>query len=320
MHSALKLTVSHAPFCHNGSKISAKSYNIIIASMLAVVPGFYFYGLPAVGVAALAVGSAMAWEFLFNLISRRLVSIGDGNAALIGLLTAMLLPAVAPWWLVVTATFLAVVIGKQIFGGIGANPFNPVAVAMAILLVSWPDYMDFNAALVHYQFDFEPAVYPLLMAKSFGAEAVASMNWTDLLMGRQVGGIGTTFGLGLLIAGIYLMIRGYIRWEISLSFLAGIFIMALIFNKIDPESYAGPIFHLATGYTLIGAFLLATEDSSSPVNFIPMLLYGGLGGAFTILIRNVGLHVDGVIFAVLVMNMVNPLIDKIRPKAMGKVA
>lgn len=320
MHSAIKLTVSHAPFGHNGSRISVKSYNIMLASMLAVVPGFYLYGLPAVGAVALAVGSAMAWELLFNLISRRPVSIGDGNAALIGLLAAMLMPAMVAWWLVVIATFLAVVIGKQIFGGIGANPFNPVAVAMAILMVSWPNYMDFNAALAHYQFDFEPVVFPLLLAKSFGTAAVASIDWTDLLMGRQVGGIGTTYSLGLLIAGIYLMIRGYIRWEIALSFLAGIAVMALIFNKINPESYAGPVFHLLTGYTLMGAFLLATEDSTSPVNFFPMLIYGTLGGAFTILIRNVGVHVDGVIFAVLVMNMVSPLIDKIRPKAIGKVA
>jgi electron transport complex protein RnfD len=80
------------------------------------------------------------------------------------------------------------------------------------------------------------------------------------------------------------------------------------------------MFHLLTGYTLVGAFFLATEDSSSPVNFVPMLIYGALGGAFTILIRNVGVHVDGVIFAILVMNMINPLIDKIRPKAIGKVA
>jgi Na+-translocating ferredoxin:NAD+ oxidoreductase subunit D len=320
MHSTVKLTVSHAPFYHDGRRISAKSYNIIIASLLAVVPGFYLYGLPAVGVVALAVGSAMVWELLFNRISRRPVSIGDGNAALIGLLTAMLMPATIAWWLVLLGTFIAVVIGKQIFGGIGTNPFHPVVVAMAMLLVSWPAHLDFNAALVHYQFDFEPVVYPLTLSKSFGAEAVASISWTDLLMGRQVGGIGTTFGLGLLIAGIYLMIRGHIRWEISVSFLAGIFIMAAIFQKINPESYAGPVFHLLTGYTLIGAFLLATEDSSSPVNFIPMLIYGALGGALTILIRNIGVHVDGVIFAILVINMINPVIDKIRPKAIEKVS
>jgi electron transport complex protein RnfD len=137
-------------------------------------------------------------------------------------------------------------------------------------------------------------------------------------MGQQPGGIGTTFGLGLIIGGLYLMLRGHIRWEISLSFLASVFVTALLFNLSDPEKYANPVFHLLTGYTLIGAFFLATEDSSSPVNFVPMLLYGALAGILTVLIRNIGAFVDGVVFAILMMNVANPLLDKIRPKAMGK--
>jgi electron transport complex protein RnfD len=138
-------------------------------------------------------------------------------------------------------------------------------------------------------------------------------------MGQQSGGIGSTFGLGLIIGGIYLIIRGFIRWEISVSFLAGVLITAMFFNIIDPARYAGPVFHLLTGYTLIGAFFLATEDSSSPVNFIPMLIYGAGAGIMTVLIRNIGAYVDGVVFAILLMNLVNPLLDKIRPKALGKV-
>jgi electron transport complex protein RnfD len=137
-------------------------------------------------------------------------------------------------------------------------------------------------------------------------------------MGRQSGGIGSIFGLGLIIGGLYLIIRGHIRWEISVSFLAGLFITALIFNLADPEKYASPVFHLLTGYSLIGAFFLATEDSSSPVNLIPMLIYGALGGCLTILIRNIGAFVDGTVLAILLLNVANPLIDKIRPKAMGK--
>jgi electron transport complex protein RnfD len=101
--------------------------------------------------------------------------------------------------------------------------------------------------------------------------------------------------------------------------LAGVFFTALVFNMSDSANYAGPLFHLLTGYTLIGAFFLATEDSSSPVNFIPMLIYGGGGGIMTVLIRNIGADVDGVVFAILLMNLVNPLVDKIRPKALGKV-
>jgi electron transport complex protein RnfD len=138
-------------------------------------------------------------------------------------------------------------------------------------------------------------------------------------MGEQIGGIGATFGLGIIIGGCYLIARGFIRWEISVSFLAGIFFTALIFNGFDPSRFAGPFFHLCTGYTLIGAFFLATEDSSSPTNIIPMIIYGAGGGVLTMLIRNIGVHVDGVIFSVLIMNIINPLLDKIRPKAIGKV-
>ncbi len=319
MDSTIKLTVSHAPFWHNGSGISQKSYNILLACLLAVIPGIYRYGYPALGAVTLSIGSAVLWEFLMNLATRRPVSIGDGNAAVIGMLLAMMLPAVVPWWVVVIGSFIAVVIGKQIYGGIGGNPFNPVAVAMAILMLSWKNFLDFNTALVGYGFAFNP-VDPLVLAKSFGPAAVKDFKLGDLLMGRQVGGIGSSFGLGLIIGGIYLMIRGFIRWEIVLSFLVGIFASALCFYLYNPNVYASPGFHLLTGYSLIGAFLLATEDSSSPVHFLPMIIYGCLGGMLTVLIRNIGSHVDGVVFAVLIINILNPLLDKIRPKALGKVA
>lgn len=317
MHSTLKLTVSHAPFWHNGSSISSKSRNILLASLLAVIPGCYQYGLAAVGVVTLSIASAIIWELLINFISRRPISVGDGNAALIGMMFAMMLPATIPWWAVVTGTFFAVVIGKEIFGGIGANPFNPAVLAMTILMLSWGHLFDFNAALLNYQFDFN-AVYPLVLSKSFGAPAVESFALMDLLFGKQTGGIGSTFGIGLIAGGVYLMFRGYIRWEISISFLAGILAAALGFNWLNPEAYAGPGFHLLTGYTLIGVFFLATEDSSSPVNFIPMLIYGLLGGALTVMIRNIGTHIDGVLYAILIINLVNPIVDKIRPKALGK--
>lgn len=317
MPNTLKLTVSHAPFWHNGSSISSKSRNILLASLLAVIPGCYQYGIAAIGVVTLSIASAIIWEILINVISRRPVSVGDGNAAVIGMLFAMLLPATTPWWTVVTGTFIAVVIGKEIFGGSGANPFNPAVIAVTILMVSWAHFFDFNAAYLTYRFDFNP-VYPLVLAKSFGAPGVESFSMMDLLQGRQVGGIGSTFGLGLIAGGVYLILRGFIRWEIALSFLAGTFVTALCFNQLNPELYAGPGFHLLTGYTLIGAFFLATEDSSSPVNFIPMVIYGLLGGLLTVLIRNIGTHVDGVMYAILIINLVNPIIDKIRPKAIGK--
>ena len=308
---------SHAPYWHNGSSISAKNYHTMLAALPAVILGISQYGAPALGVLALSVSCAMIWELIMNILMKRTPSIGDGNAAVIGLLFAMLLPATTPWWAVVVGTFVAVVIGKQIFGGIGCNPLNPALVAIAILMLSWKSLLDFNSALVNYDFSFS-MVYPLAAIKGFGASAVSDYNTVGLLMGQQPGGIGTTFGLGLIIGGLYLMLRGHIRWEISLSFLASVFVTALLFNLSDPDKYANPVFHLLTGYTLIGAFFLATEDSSSPVNFVPMLLYGAFAGILTVLIRNIGAFVDGVVFAILMMNVANPLLDKIRPKAMGK--
>ncbi len=320
MNNPKKLIVSHAPFIHIGSSIPQMSLHIILAALPAVILGGMFrFGAPAIAVVSFSIATAMLWEIAINLVSKKPVSVGDGNAAVIGLIFAMLLPATAPWWFVLTGTFIAIVIGKQIFGGIGSNAFNPVALALAILMISWGDFLDFDEMYRHFHFDFIPT-YPLAAVKHFGLDAIEPVRLTDLLLGRQIGGIGATFGIGLILGGAYLMIRGFIRWEISLSFLGGVFITALIFNIIDPSRFAGPFFHLLTGYTLVAAFFLAPEDSSSPVNFIPMLLYGAVGGMMTVLIRNIGAYVDGAILSVLLINLLNPLLDKIRPKTLGKVA
>jgi len=311
------LVSSHAPFWSNGDGITARSYNMMLAALPAVIMGIYQYGAPALGVVVFSVSCAMLWELLMNLAMKRPVSIGDGNAAVIGLMFAMLMPATTPWWAVLAGTFVAVVIGKQIFGGMGCNPFNPALVAIAILMLSWKGLMNFDEALVNYDLGFY-MLYPIGAVKHFGASFVENYSLADLFMGRQSGGIGATFGLGLTIGGLYLILRGHIRWEISLSFLAGVFITALVFNITDSAKYAGPLFHLVTGYTLIGAFFLATEDSSSPVNFIPMLIYGVAAGFLTVLIRNIGAFMDGTVFAILMLNVANPLLDKIRSKAMGK--
>jgi electron transport complex protein RnfD len=313
-----KLLVSHAPFLHRGERITDRSYQLMLAAAPAALMGIYRFGAPALGVIGLSMATAVFWEWAFNRLAKRPVTIGDGNAALIGLLFAMLLPATMPWWAVVTGTFTAVVIGKHIFGGIGGNAFNPVVLSIAILMVSWKDLFDFDAALLNYEVEFT-ALYPLAALKAFGPSAIASIPLSDLLLGRQFGGIGAIFGLGLLLGGTYLILRGVIRWEISLAFLAGIYLTAFLFHLYDPQRFAAPVFHLLTGYTLVGAFFLAPEDASSPVNFIPMLIYGALGGVMTILIRNLGAYADGIPLAILVINLVHPLLDKIRPKALGKV-
>lgn len=317
MHNQKKFIVSHAPFWHNGSGIPERSYNIMIAALPAVLVGIAYFGVPALGVISLSIASAIGWELLMSRIIGRPITVGDGHAAMIGMLFGMLLPATAPWWMVIIGTFLAIIIAKEIFGGIGSNPFNPAVLAYAILMVSWPAHLDFEGSLVNIQLPFS-AIFPLSAAKNLGSTGIVDFNLADLFMGRQVGGIGTTCAPALFLGGLYLMFRGFIRWEVVFSFLASVFVFATFFNILDPVHYVGPAFHLITGFTLFGAIFLATEDASSPVNFLPMMLYGALAGLMTILIRNIGAYVDGVIFAVLIANIASPLLDKIRPTALGK--
>ena len=178
--------------------------------------------------------------------------------------------------------------------------------------------MLFRSVYINYEFTFT-ALAPLAALKFQGPAAVTEFfPLNDLIMGQQVGAIGSTFGLGLILGGIFLILRGYIRWEIPVSFIAGIIVTAFCFNLANPDTYAGPVIHLFSGYTLMGAFFLATENSSSPSNRIPMFLYGFFAAVMIILMRNIGVYEDGTVLAILLLNVVNPLIDNIRPKALGK--
>ena len=325
METNKKFVVSYAPHWHNGDRISKKSYNMMLAALPAVFFGILQYGIVALGVICLCVASAMVWELIFNRIMKQPATIGDGNAALNGLLLGMLMPPVVPWWVIFTATFVAILIGKVVFGGMGGNPFNPAILGYAITRLSWGGLLDVDASLAPgYIFDFNMA-NPIIAVKSAvgngaGMEAASAFSAKALMLGQQCGTIGTMFGLGLIIGGLYLIIRGYLRWELCLSFLAGVIITAMLFKVFGPEGkYAGATFHVLTGFTLIAAFFFMAEDSSTPVNLIPMVIYGAGAGVLTILIRNIGAYADGVIYAFLLMNILNPLLDNIRPKALGKV-
>ena len=318
MNSSKKFIVSHAPFWHNGSGVPERNYHAIIALIPAALMGLTYFGAPALGVIAFSMATAIGWELAFTSVSKRPNTVGDGHAALIGLILGLLLPATSPWWMVLTGTFLAIVIGKQIFGGIGSSPFNPAVLAAAILSIAWKTHYDFDAQLINFDFKFF-APEPLTALKAFGPEFIHKYSLGDLFLGRQTGGLGATCGLAIIIGGVYLIAKGFIRWEIPLGYITGIIVTALIFKIAAPDQFAGPGFHLLTGYTLFGAFFLATDDSTSPVNPLPMLIFGLLGGFMTILIRNIGAYPDGTFYAILIINLVNPLVDKIRPKAIGKV-
>ncbi len=312
MNKKKKLTVSFPPFLHNGSSFTEKNYDIFVAAIPALVFGLIYYGVPALGVVSLSISSAIIWHFIFEKLLKKDITIGDGSSALIGLLIGMMLPAASPWWLVLVSTFVAIIIGVQIFGGAGNNPFNPVALSIAILSVSWENYFDLNQSLANFKLNFSFSFDPLSFIKYFGPETIENIEILDLLIGHHISTIGSGCSVALILGGSYLIIRNTIRWEISLSYLLSVILIAFVFHIYNPLKFASPVFHLLTGSTMIGIFFLATEDSSSPVNFLPMILFGFIAGLMTVLIRNIGLYTDGVVFAILLANLVSPILDKIK--------
>ena len=158
---------------------------------------------------------------------------------------------------------------------------------------------------------------PLRLARALGSNAESLFTWQDLLVGKQAAGIGNGLVLFLLIGGLFLLVIREISWQIPAGFIAGNLLMAGVIGAISPDQFASPMFYLLSGGTVFAAFFLATDHSTSPVNPIPMLIYGFSGGALLMIIRAFSNHVDGVVFAILLVNLCTPLLDRITPKVRG---
>ncbi len=306
------LSVSAPPFWHCGRTVKSINYHMLLALIPAVGMAIWHWGLPAARVMALAMVTGVVVEAICQYIMKRDISIDDFSAVITSLLFAFLLPAATPWWLVVIGATLCITLGKMAFGGLGANPVNAALVGWALLYVSWPVLMDPNAMQLTTSF-----VDPLVQLKYFGPEIAQQTSFTSLVLGKQIGGLGAAQALALLVGGTYLSMRGFIRFEIATSFFIGVVVVASVYHAIDPNLYASAVFHMLTGSTLLGGFFLATEPASSPNRQIPMVIYGLLGGALVIIIRVYGIYTDGVPFAILLINLLSPLLDLIKPKPFG---
>jgi electron transport complex protein RnfD len=307
-------TVSSAPHWHCGRTTRETTYNTIGALIPALVLSVAFFGAGALRVVALSCFAAMLAEAACQHVMKRKITLCDGSAVLTGLLFAFLMPPSSPWWLVVLGSVIAIVIGKQVFGGIGANPIPAALVGWAIIKISWTGLMDFDQAMLDSHL-----TYPLNTLKFFGAGAIGEYNYAGLLAGKQLGPLGGVHVLALLAGGVYLIARGYVKPHIPAAFLAGVLVTALVFNMADGGKYADPVFHLLTGSVVLCAFFIATNSSSAPVNPIAMVLFGALAGALVIVIRAWGIYPDGTPFAVMLACLCTPLIDRIKPRVWGRV-
>lgn len=306
------LTVSAPPHVHCGRTTRSIQRDWLLAMLPAAVMAVVTFGLPALRVMALSCGVAVLTEVLCWIAMRKEPEISDFSPVVIGLLFAFLLPASAPWWLVIGGSVFSVLFGKMVFGGIGASPLCAPIVGWALASVSWPSYMDTYATMLTSQL---PA--PLHQFKYFGLDAVASLAPMNLALGQQLGGLGAVQIIPLLLGAAYLLFRRVIRWEIPVFFLIGLLATACIYWMIDPKMYAVPQFHLLAGSAIFGAFFLATDYSSSPNGLIPNLFYGLTAGAMVIIIRVYGIYPDGTCYAILLANLFVPLFDRLGPKPFG---
>ena len=311
-----------SPHVHGGVTVSRLMSQTMLALAPAAVVGIYYFGWGAVKNLVVAVLVAVAAEAAMQRIMKKRISVCDGHAALIGLLLALMFPPGLPWWGVALGAVVAIVLGKQIYGGLGNNPFNPAAVGWIVMSVAYPNYMALYYAPQAGGASFlqSPIIeqIPLTVVRGDLSELL-SYPWWKLFFGYQAGGVGEVCIAALLLGGIYLIAKGVITWHAPVGAILSAAVFTLLCNSINPEVFAGPSFHLLTGGLVFSAFFLVTDKGTTPVTRQGKLLAGVMVGALTILIRYWGGYPDGVFFAVLLTNAITPLLDRIRPAVYGRV-
>lgn len=298
-------------------------YSLVPACAVAV----YFFGLPALMVLVIAVLGCLATEVVCQRIMKQPVTIADGSAMLTGILLALNLPPTSPWWLTLLGAVVAIAIGKQVYGGLGANPFNPALVARVVLLISFPVQMTTWSAPAPLGsgLDLVTTATPLgewknavmLTGKMPAGLQDGSLNY---FLGNMPGCVGEVSALALLLGAGYLFWKKILTWEIPVAYVGSVVVLSGAFWLLAPEKYPSPLFHLLTGGLVLGAFYMATDMVTTPVSTRGMLVFGIGCGVLTVLIRLFGGYPEGVSFAILLMNAATPLIDRYtRPRTFGTV-
>jgi len=312
---------------------------LMVQVMLALVPGalclFWFFGWGVLINLAVATATAVVAEAgALKLRGRTVLPIlSDGSAVLTGLLLGLALPPLAPWWIPFIGAAFAIVVAKQLYGGLGYNPFNPAMVGYVVLIISFPLQMTLWSAphgsdgemlslvdtlgLVFGQLPPAGATLDAVtMATpldSYKTQIGQNLTWSEIvsgpLFGRFAGYGWEWINFAFLLGGLWLWQRRAIRWHIPLAMLTGLFVAALLFYIADADSFASPLFHLFSGATMLGAFFIATDPVSAATTPRGRLYYGAGIGVLVYLIRTWGGYPDGVAFAVLLMNMAAPTID-----------
>lgn len=298
-----ELVVTTSPHVRAEDTVSKIMWSVVIALLPAVFAAVYFFKARAISIVLAGVLGAVISEYVFQKVRDKKITIYDGSAVVTGMLLALTLPPSIPLWTVFIGAVVAIVLGKQVFGGLGHNPFNPALVGRAFLVAAYPVLM------TDWSVDGVSSATPLALMKYEGA---VTDTW-QLFVGQIGGSLGETSALALLLGFAFLLYKGYVNWRIPLGMISTVFVLTYVFGE-------NPIFHIFAGGLMIGALYMATDMVSSPTTKNGRWIFGIGAGAIVVIIRLWGGYPEGVLFSILLMNAAVPLINRYtKPRSLGEV-
>ena len=308
-----KLVVSSSPFLRDASVSTRRLMgDVVIALIPTALAAIWFFGAPALALMLVSVVFAVLSELVYEKITHQKTTIDDLSAVVTGLLLAFNLPANAPWWMAAIGSIIAIVLVKQMFGGIGQNFVNPALTARIILMTSFPSRMTTWTAPFAYLNGTDGATTATPLALSAQGATDSLPSYLDMFLGVRGGCLGETCTLALLLGGIYLIARRVISPVIPVCYLGTAAVMSLLLGR-------DVLFDLMAGGLMLGAIFMATDYTTSPITFKGKIIYAVGCGVLTMLIRVFGSLPEGVSFSIVILNILVPLIERVsRPKPFGK--
>jgi electron transport complex protein RnfD len=306
--------LSSSPHIAKGEDVPQIMRSVIYALLPAAIFGIYIFGWRVLIMMVVGVLAAILTEAITNWGMKKPQTISDGSAAVTGLLLVLTLPPSLPYWMIIVGAVVAIFIGKQIFGGLGYNIFNPALLGRAFLQASFPIPM--TTWTIPKTIDAITTATPL---GSFKFEKTLTP-YFDLFMGNVGGCVGETSALLIMVGGFFLIIKKYADWRIPISYLLSVVVFGGVFWLLDPARYPDPVFHLFSGGLMLGAFFMATDMVTSPITPKGRWIFGIGAGIFLVVIRLFGGLPEGVMYSILLMNAFTPLINRYtKPQFFGEV-
>lgn len=308
--------ISSSPHLHSKTTVTTIMADVLIALIPAVFASIYYFGIGSLYIILVAIASCMLSELIFEIITKRTKTLHDLSAVVTGVLLALNMPPEIPLWMVMVGSAFAIIVVKQIFGGIGKNFMNPALAGRCFMLIAWTGAMTTFSA--PHAIDAVSSATPLGIMKSGSADTLPSM--LDVFLGNISGCIGETSAAALILGFLYLLIKKVVSAKIPLAYILSFAVLTFLFgnNTTSMAQWEFTIYQILTGGLLLGAFFMATDYTTTPSTPKGMIIFGIGCGVLTFLIRRFGGYPEGVSFSIILMNIASPIIEEHTiPKSFG---